>query len=133
MVQLDKTPGEGDVSVLVVDDNEINLAVAQLMLEALGCTTHSAQSGQDAVERLRANDYDLVLLDCQMPIVDGYEVARIAREQLGLKELPIIALTADPSESARTQAPEAGMNGFLDKPLDPDRLEAMLKKYSTRS
>ncbi|MBW8846281.1 MAG: response regulator [Burkholderiales bacterium] len=109
------------VRVLVADDSSINLEVAQRILEQEGAQVTLAQDGADAVARLRAEPegFDAVLMDVQMPVLDGLAAARAIRTELGLAALPILALTAGALLSERQRALDAGMNGFVSKPFDP--------------
>ncbi|HWJ34840.1 MAG TPA: PAS domain S-box protein [Steroidobacteraceae bacterium] len=112
------------VRVLVVDDSEINLDVAKRILELHGARVWLAANGQEAFDRLRLEPqaYDVVLMDVQMPVLDGYEATRRIRIELGLLGLPIIALTAGALSSERQRGAVAGMNDFITKPFDAEGL-----------
>jgi signal transduction histidine kinase/DNA-binding NarL/FixJ family response regulator len=111
--------------VLVVDDNEINLLVAQRMLEQLGFTVDCAASGQEAVDASSRNDYAAILIDSQMPGMDGNAATSIIRRAEGdAKHTPIIALTANAMEEDRRKAFAAGVDDYLSKPIFPADLEA---------
>jgi PAS domain S-box-containing protein len=112
------------VRVLVVDDSEVNLEVAKRLLERDGAEVETCINGRDALELLRRNGarFDAVLMDVQMPEMDGLEATRRIRADLGLAALPIIALTAGALTEERRRAMAAGMNEFLTKPLDPQGL-----------
>lgn len=103
--------------VLLVEDNVVNQRVAMVLLERLGCTPCLAVDGARAVALACAQPFDLVLMDCQMPIMDGFEAARRIRAHCG-PELPIVAMTASVMPEDRTASREAGMDGFLNKPVD---------------
>jgi CheY-like chemotaxis protein len=109
------------VQVLLVDDSEINLEVARRLLEGRGARVQTCSSGHMALACLRAgpSNFDVVLMDVQMPDMDGLEVTRRIRSELNLKDLPVIALTAGALMEERRRALDAGMQGFLSKPLDP--------------
>ena len=111
--------------ILVVDDVETNRDIAAKLLSFEGAQCESVDNGRAAVERLRAtpHDFDLVLMDVQMPVMDGLEATRAIRGELGLVDLPVIALTAGAMESQRELALAAGMNGFIAKPF---RLKEMV-------
>jgi PAS domain S-box-containing protein len=112
------------LNLLLVDDSEINLEVAAGLLQREGARVCLARTGREALEALRTtpNAFDAVLMDLQMPEMDGLEATRRVRSELGLGDLPIIALTAGALAEERQLAFAAGMNAFLTKPLDPERL-----------
>src|SRR3984885_12384475 len=112
------------VHVLVVDDNDINLEVAQRILEKQGAIVTTCSDGLAAVENVRVHHelLDIVLMDVQMPTLDGNEAARRIRNELQLSKLPILALTAGALVGERQRALEAGMNDFISKPFDPPAL-----------
>jgi PAS domain S-box-containing protein len=111
--------------ILLVDDSDINLEVGRRLLEKEGATVEVRTNGREAVEALKdalssqAVAYDAVLMDLQMPIMDGYEATSLVRRELGMMDLPIIALTAGALSEERRRAEAAGMDAFLTKPLDP--------------
>ncbi|HXN08413.1 MAG TPA: response regulator, partial [Candidatus Acidoferrales bacterium] len=112
------------VRVLVVDDSDINLEVAQRILEKQGVIVTTCSDGLAAVENVRAHHQllDIVLMDVQMPGLDGNEATRRIRNELQLQTLPIVALTAGALVAERQRALEAGMNDFISKPFDPPAL-----------
>ncbi|MFG0381949.1 ATP-binding protein [Pseudomonas sp. zbq_18] len=115
--------------VLLVEDNAVNQLVAKGMLGKLGCEVTVAAHGAEALDYLERNDVDLVLMDCNMPIMDGYEASRRIRQSGRWPELPIIALTANalPDERERCQA--AGMNDYLAKPFRREDLASLLNNW----
>ena len=113
--------------VLLVEDNLVNQKVMQAMLKRLGVTCEIASNGAQAVEVLKQRSFQLVLMDCQMPVMDGLEATRILRAR-GY-ESPIIAVTANVLNEARSSCIEAGMDGFLSKPIKLGDLEAALKQH----
>ena len=119
------------LSILLVEDNVINQEVARRVLEKEGAAITVAADGRQAILRLKATPeaFDLVLMDVQMPIMDGYEATRLIREELGLRDLPVVALTAGAMASERTRAEDAGMNDFIVKPFDVDRMLATIKRH----
>ncbi len=118
-----KSPEEDKISkkiegkVLIVDDNKFNLMIAKDFLSDFGCEPIEACSGQEAIDILKSEKIDLVLMDIQMPEMDGYEASRIIRKTN--PELPIVALTADVIGDVAQKVSESGMNGFITKPFDP--------------
>ncbi len=114
--------------VLLVEDNPINQMVAQKMLEKIGIQSTLAADGQEALNRLEQETFDAVLMDCQMPVMDGFEAARRIRAQQALNELPVIAMTANVMEGDREKCISAGMNDYIGKPV----VEADLKKVLAR-
>jgi PAS domain S-box-containing protein len=112
------------VRMLVVDDYDLNLVVTQRILEQAGAQVWVANNGQDAYEKLKAQPgcVDVVLMDVQMPIMDGYEATRRIRSDLGMLDLPIIALTAGALLSERQRAAAVGMDDFIIKPFDASTL-----------
>jgi signal transduction histidine kinase/CheY-like chemotaxis protein/HPt (histidine-containing phosphotransfer) domain-containing protein len=118
-----------DKSVLVVDDNEVNLLVAQRMLEQLGIRVSLATNGQQAIDACTDHIYDAVLIDSQMPGMDGNQATRIIREMEGNdKHTPIIALTANAMAPDREKAFAAGVDDYLTKPVFLEDLEAALSR-----
>jgi CheY-like chemotaxis protein len=107
--------------VMLVDDSDINLEVARRILEREGATVTACSHGQEALDRLAAapGSFHAVLMDVQMPVMDGHEATRRLRQDLGLRNLPVIALTAGALVAERQRALESGMNDFISKPLDP--------------
>ena len=106
--------------ILVVDDSRANQQVATAMLERLGCQTALANNGKEAVEKVMREEFDLVFMDCNMPIMNGYDATRQIRLYEGGKagELPIVAMTANNSENEEQNCRDAGMSDFLPKPLN---------------
>jgi PAS domain S-box-containing protein len=123
------------VRILAVDDSDINLEVAKRILELRGARVSLAANGQAAVDRLKAEPkgFDVVLMDVQMPVLDGLTATRLIRGELGLADLPIIALTAGALTSERPKAIAAGMNDFITKPFDPLALVRSVRDQARRS
>jgi len=120
------------VRILVVEDNMINQKVVQGMLKHFGYAADFAVHGEQALEALDQNDYDLIFMDVQMPVMDGYTAtARIReREQVkGLPRMPIIAMTANAMEGDREVCLAAGMDDYLAKPIRPDILQQMIQSW----
>ena len=121
--------------VLVAEDNAVNRRIVSLMLESFGCEVATAGDGVEALEQLAAGGFDVVLMDCQMPRLDGLEATREQRrrerEQGDGDEVPILALTANAFDSDREQCLIAGMNDFLTKPVRAAVLRAALEAVQT--
>jgi signal transduction histidine kinase/CheY-like chemotaxis protein len=115
--------------VLLVEDNEINQQVAREILEGAGLKITLANDGQEAVNAVKENEYDAVLMDIQMPVMDGYTATRAIRKDERFKELPIIAMTAHAMAGDEDKSLGAGMNGHVTKPIDPDQLFSTLQKW----
>ena len=119
-----------EASVLLVEDNAVNQMLARRLLERLGATVTIADNGLAAIEQLRARKFSVVLMDCQMPELDGYEAThRIRQGGAGdeTRDIPIIALTANALSGDRERCLEAGMNDYLAKPINPTALRAKLE------
>lgn len=122
--------------VLVVDDNAVNLLVAKRMLQSLGVDVVTSTGGERALTLLVDGSFDAVLMDCQMPEIDGFETTRRWRERegrLGLSPVPIVALTASAAPTTRERSFSSGMNDFLTKPLHVDALRAALQRWLVRT
>ena len=115
--------------ILVVDDNSINREVATEFLEDVGMTVTIALNGQECLDALQQRSYDLVLMDIQMPVMDGLEATRMIRKNGQLKDLPIIAMTAHAMAGDKNKSLAAGMNGHITKPIDQNVLYQTLKDW----
>ncbi|MGI9241007.1 MAG: response regulator, partial [Verrucomicrobiales bacterium] len=116
--------------ILIAEDNQINQAVAKKMVGRMGFQVDVVATGKEALEAVSGKRYDLVLMDCQMPELDGYA----ATEQIRLmanptSQIPIIALTAGAMDENRERCREAGMNDFIAKPIDRPRLETIIRRW----
>jgi CheY-like chemotaxis protein len=120
-------------SILLVEDNEVNQDVAIAMLRSLGFDPDLAENGAEAVVKAGAHHYDLVLMDCQMPVMDGFKAARSIRALPGkASSVPIIAMTANAFRSDIEQCREAGMNGHIAKPVSIKMLGSVIDQWITR-
>ncbi len=115
--------------VLLVEDNAINQEVARELLEGAGLMVDVAADGAEAVDKVARSHYDIVLMDMQMPVMDGVEATRRIRATDAGRMLPILAMTANAFEEDRRRCEEVGMNGHLVKPVDPERMFAALAQW----
>lgn len=127
--QVSGRPGRYGGRLLVAEDNPMNQEVLQGLLEDLGVSCLMVDDGQQAVAACLQEHFDLVLMDMQMPVMDGLSATRVLRETFSAEALPIIALTANAFAEDREACLRAGMNDFLSKPLDPVLLAARLSDY----
>jgi PAS domain S-box-containing protein len=131
----DKKPF-ADFHILLVEDNPVNQTLSAAVLEYFGCSADVADDGLEALERVAARQYDLILMDCQMPRMDGYEATAAIRRQEAEcgksgepRHIPIIALTAHALEGDRETCLTAGMDDYLSKPFKADELHAILSRW----
>ncbi len=115
--------------ILLVEDNEINQELVQELLRANGMSVSVAGNGQEALDKLSQSTFDGVLMDCQMPIMDGYETTRQIRKQTIFKDLPVIALTANAMVEERELVLSAGMNDYIAKPINVDEMLVTMAKW----
>jgi CheY-like chemotaxis protein len=118
--------------VLLADDNEINILLGQELLQRLGCRVTTAANGRQALGRLEEAHFELILMDCRMPEMDGYKAtAEIRRRNVTLngQRVPIIALTANAAEGDRQRCLDAGMDDYLTKPFRRRDLERVLARW----
>ncbi len=122
----------GNIRILVVEDNLINQMVAVKILEMGGIETDTAANGHEALQKLEISSYDLVLMDIQMPVMDGYEAtARIrkSRGSISAHNIPIIAMTANAMKGDQEKCLQAGMDDYISKPVDALKLQAKINKW----
>jgi|GEM_PF-2254303 len=117
--------------ILLVEDTVVNQKVATIMLQALGLTVDLAENGLKAVNCWSQTPYDLIFMDCRMPIMDGYEATQRIRSQENTSRIPIVALTANATEEDRRQCEQAGMDDFVTKPFKSEDLEKVLSYWLT--
>lgn len=114
--------------ILMAEDNPINQRVGKLILQKAGFQIDLASDGNEALEAHRKNPYDLILMDCQMPTMDGFEASRQIR-LLGHRQPVIVAVTANALVGERERCLNAGMDDYLSKPFQADQLIAVVKKW----
>ncbi|MFJ3483704.1 response regulator [Pseudomonas sp. NPDC090202] len=126
-----EVPQERDGCVLLVEDNPVNRTVVEAMLRSLGLAVSVAGDGAEAVSMVSKDSYALILMDCRLPVMDGYEATRRIRQLPGLENLPIIALTANARHGDRDVCLQAGMNDYLAKPFKRTDLQQVLQRWLT--
>ncbi|WPN99923.1 response regulator [Pseudomonas sp. MUP55] len=129
-VQIDASPLSHRARILLVEDNPVNQLVAKGMLSKLGCEVIVAAHGGEALKLLEDQRFDLVLMDCNMPVMDGYEASRQIRQSGRWPDLPIVALTANALAEERERCRAAGMNDYLAKPFRREELKALLDLWA---
>ena len=126
-------PTDGDISsplVLIVEDNDVNLLLLKALLKKLKITSVAAENGQEALEALEAGEFKFILMDCQMPVMDGYEATRqIRKSRAAWSTIPIIAMTANAMVGDEEKCFEAGMTDYLSKPVNFALLKEITSKY----
>ena len=121
--------GMNGVKILLVEDNRINQQVAMEILINAGAVVNLANNGREAVAAASEKPYDLILMDVQMPVMDGYEATALIRNNQKLREIPIIAMTAHAMSGAKTQCLEAGMDDYISKPIDNEVLINTIRRW----
>jgi CheY-like chemotaxis protein len=123
--------GSSGLRLLVAEDNPVNQKLIRHMLEKLGCHVDIASDGRAALALSREQDYDLILMDCSMPEMDGYEATeQLRRDQRGGRRVPIIALTANAMAEDRARCLAAGMDDYLSKPVRLEDVQAALQRWA---
>ncbi len=125
----DPAESNPNAPVLLVEDNSINQMVAGRFLDKIGIRFELAENGEQALEKIRHNHYQLVLMDLQMPVMDGLTATHKVREELGMIDLPIIAMTANAMQGDKERCLEAGMSDYLSKPIDFAALKEKLERW----
>lgn len=124
-----KLPNGKHIHILLVEDNDLNQLVASERLKSMGITCDIANNGIEAIELVQKENYDAILMDLQMPVMDGLEATREIRKLKGKEHLPIIALSAAVLQDDLNMAINAGMNDHIAKPIDPAVLQNVLEKW----
>ncbi|MBV9266453.1 MAG: response regulator [Acidobacteriaceae bacterium] len=115
--------------ILMAEDNVINQRVGKLILQRAGFTVDLVSDGNEALEAHRSNPYDVILMDCQMPTMDGFEASRSIRD-LDIPQPAIIAVTANALVGEREKCLAAGMNDYLSKPFQAEQLVSLVRKWA---
>jgi signal transduction histidine kinase/CheY-like chemotaxis protein len=118
-----------DINVLVVEDNEVNQLVLKSFIKKMGFRCQSAFNGEEAVERVTKQTFTIILMDCQMPVMNGFDATREIRRLPNGKNVPIIAVTANAMEGDRERCLNAGMNDYLKKPISMNQLKTTMNKF----
>ena len=119
-------------SILLIEDNEQNLYLTTFLLERNGFKVVQARSGSEGIELAGRIQPALIILDIQLPEMDGYAVARELRQNLALKDVPIVAVTSYAMVGDRERALEAGCSGYIEKPINADTFRSQIEMYLTR-
>jgi CheY-like chemotaxis protein len=115
--------------ILLAEDEPLNREVGLMLLEDVGLKVDLAEDGRQAVEKSRSGRYDIILMDMQMPVLDGLDATRQIRQLSGCEKTPILAMTANAFAENKDQCFEAGMNDFISKPVAPEVLYETLLKW----
>jgi CheY-like chemotaxis protein len=116
-----------------VEDNLVNQRVTEQLLRKLGCECDLAADGVEALQKIACTNFDLVVMDCQMPEMDGYEATRAIRSlPFPQNTVAIVALTANAMDGDREKCLEAGMDDYLSKPASASQIAAMVRKWATK-
>jgi CheY-like chemotaxis protein len=132
VLSLDRVTSKPGVRILVAEDNLTNQEVTQALLGKLGFQAHLVANGVEVIQELEKASWDIVLMDCEMPEMDGYEATRRIRSRQAVTQsprVPIVALTADALTGDRERCLQAGMDDYISKPVDPKRLAEVLAKW----
>lgn len=115
--------------ILVIEDNEQNLYLVNFILEKHGYEVFAARDGQEGIDMAECIKPDLILLDIQLPVMDGYTVARKLRTNAELAQVPIVAVTSYAMSGDREKTMEAGCNGYIEKPINPDTFILQVRQH----
>jgi two-component system cell cycle response regulator DivK len=123
------TGGGNNLKILYIEDNDQNYYLVDFILKAKGYEIHRARDGKEGIELATALNFDIILLDIQLPLMDGYTIARELRKKPGLSDVPIIALTSYAMAGDREKALAAGCTGYIEKPINPKIFSAQIEQY----
>lgn len=124
------TPPQSGLQILLVEDNEVNQMVASALLSKMGHEADLAENGELAIVALEKRPYDLILMDCQMPVMDGYEATRRIRKNPAWQNLPIIAITANVMQGDKDDCFTCGMNDYITKPYNREQLSEVITRWA---
>lgn len=126
-----KLAPSNEIRVLLVEDNMVNRKLAMLVLERVGCEVDVAENGAEGVEKFKTGDYLAIFMDCQMPVMDGYEATRAIRKlETGTNShIPIIAVTANAMKGDKEKCLECGMDDYISKPILPNDLQGAVNRW----
>jgi len=119
-----------------VEDNLVNQKIARIMLEKRGCIVSTAENGKQALEMINRKPFSLVFMDCQMPVMDGYETTRRIRQreaELRACRLPVVAMTANTTDGERQRCLRAGMDDYISKPVDGKKVLRALLRWGAKA
>jgi two-component system, cell cycle response regulator DivK len=116
-------------TILLIEDNEQNRYLATFLLEGRGCAVVAAGDGQLGIELAAKQKFDLILLDIQLPVMDGYQVAKALRDNPVTRSIPIVAVTSYAMMGDREKAMSAGCDGYLEKPINPETFVSEIERF----
>ena len=118
-----------NMRILLAEDNPVNQIIAKKVFEKMGCSVEVAENGLEAIQKLKKDKHDILFMDCQMPILDGYDATKRIRQEHEYSDVPIIAMTANALAGDRDKCLEIGMDDYLSKPIVADQIDAVLTKW----
>jgi two-component system, cell cycle response regulator DivK len=118
-------------TILLIEDNEQNRYLATFLLESQDCVVVAAEDGPSGIELAARQKFDLILLDIQLPVMDGYQVAKALRDNPATRNIPIIAVTSYAMMGDREKALSAGCDGYLEKPINPETFVSEIERFFT--
>lgn len=128
-IEQSESKNKKDISLLLVEDNKVNQMVAKAILKKIGYKVTVVSDGKEAVHSVQHDHFDAILMDCHMPVMDGYEATKIIRKELKMTQLPIIAVTANVMHGDKERCFEAGMNDYISKPYEKEVLINIISKW----
>ncbi len=133
-IPYDTSAQSDEIFVLLVEDNVVNQKLAVLILEKVGCQVDVAENGAEGVKKFKTGNYVAIFMDCQMPVLDGYDATRAIRElEADGSRIPIIAVTANAMKGDREKCLECGMDDYIAKPIMPNDLHEAVSRWCQNS